>query len=69
VPGDEEPGDDEEDVDADVATGQPGHARVVQQDDADRDGAKTLDVGAEAPRAAGAHRDGGNDRDDIVCRS
>ena len=47
-PGDQEAGDDEEDVDADVAAGEEGDARVAEQDGDDRDGSQPLDVGAEA---------------------
>ena len=47
-PGDEEARDDEEDVDADIAAGEEGQARVAEEDGADRDGAHSLDIGAEA---------------------
>ena len=46
-PGDEEAGDDEEDVDADIAAGGARQARVVQDDRQHRDGAQTLDVRTE----------------------
>ena len=48
--GDNEAADDEEDVDADVAPGEVGNARVGQDDQDDRDRPKALDVGAEALR-------------------
>ena len=45
--GDEEAGDDEEDIDPDEAAGSQGHACVVQQDRPDGDGPEAFDVGAE----------------------
>ena len=51
--GDEEAGDDEEDVDADEAAGRFGQADVEEHHGDDRHGAETLDVGPEvrpAPR-------------------
>ena len=45
--GDQEAGDDEEDVDADEAAGGTGYARVVEHDGKHRDGAQPLDVRAE----------------------
>ena len=54
-PGDEEAGDDEEDVHTDVAAGDTGYARVVQDDRDHRDGAQALDVRAKShPRCAAA---------------
>ena len=47
-PGDQEPRQHEEDVDADVAAAQAGHTRVVEQDEHDGDRAESLDVGPEA---------------------
>ena len=53
--GDEEAGDDEEDVDADVAAGHGRDAAVVQHDDGDGDRPQTLDVRPEpgSPRRLG----------------
>ena len=48
-PGDDEPRDDEEDLDADVATAEPGNAGVVDEGQEDGDGAQALHVGAELP--------------------
>ena len=45
--GDEEAGDDVEDVDADEASGDGGEARVVEDHEDDRDRAQPLDVGSE----------------------
>ena len=56
--GDEEAGDDEEDVDADVAAGEERDAGVAEQDRADRDRAHALDVRPEA--ALGVTRPCGN---------
>ena len=42
------PGDDEEDVDADVAAGEERQPRVAEQDGDDRDRAQALDVGPKA---------------------
>nr|WP_242473348.1 hypothetical protein [Blastococcus sp. TML/M2B] len=61
--GDEEAREDEEDVDADEAAGQPGQARVVQDDEADGDRAQALDVGAEGVPAARRGRAGWNCRE------
>ena len=55
-PGDEETGDDVEDVDADVATRQPGDASVVGDDQEDGDGPQPLDV--RAKRRAAVRRCG-----------
>ena len=46
--GDQEAGDDEEDVDADVAAGEERDPGVAEQDGDDRDRPQPLDVGAEA---------------------
>ena len=46
--GDEEAGDDEEDVDADVAAGEEREAGVAEQDGTDRDRAQPLYVAAES---------------------
>ncbi len=40
------PGDDEEDIDADVSAGKP-ETQVAQHHDGDRDGAQPLDVRPE----------------------
>jgi hypothetical protein len=45
---DQEAGDDEEDVDPDVAAGEEGDARVTEENGADRDGAQALDIATEA---------------------
>ena len=47
---DQEPGQHEEDVDADVSAGDPGYAGVEQQHEEDGDAAQALEVGAEATR-------------------
>ena len=41
------PGDYEEDVDPDEPAPEPGDVSVIQDDDADREGAETLNVLAE----------------------
>src|SRR5699024_5547244 len=47
-PGDQEPGDNQEDVHTDEpARGDGGHTTVVEQDEDDRDRPQPLDVGAE----------------------
>ena len=46
-PGDQEPGEHEEHVDTDEATGEPGDPGVEQHDDDHGDGAQALDVGPE----------------------
>ena len=46
--GDEESGDDEEDVDADEAARGPRHARVEEHHEENHQASKAFDVGAEA---------------------
>ena len=47
--GDDEPGNDEEDIDADVATGKSRYAGVKEDDQENGDGADPLDVGSKLP--------------------
>ena len=56
---DQEPGQDEEDVDADVPAGDPGHAGMEQQHEEDGDAAQALEVRAKAARR---RRDPGSGR-------
>jgi hypothetical protein len=49
--GDKEPGDDEEDIDADEAAGDTGDASMEQDDEQDRYAAQAFDVRAEAVRS------------------
>ena len=48
-PGNDEARDDEEDVDADIATAQGGDAAVEKENEQDGDGSKTLHVRPELP--------------------
>jgi hypothetical protein len=48
-PGDDEPRDHEEHVDADESTGHPRDVGVVEDDEQDGDRPKTLYVGPKAP--------------------
>jgi hypothetical protein len=48
--GDQEPGDDEEDVDPDESAGDARHFGVEQHDGDDGDGAQAFDVGAKPLR-------------------
>jgi hypothetical protein len=54
-PGDQEAGDDEEDVDADEPPGQPGHARVREHDGQHGDRPQALDVRPETRRRPRPH--------------
>ena len=46
--GDEETGDDEEDIDADESTDEAIRPQMVEQDDPDGQGPQTLNIGAES---------------------
>ena len=60
---DQEPADQEEDVNADVAPGDPAEVGVVQDDEEDGDPAQALDVGAEpGARSRRSVRTGGGAR-------
>ena len=54
--GDDEPRDDEEHIDADVAATQAGEAAVIQHDQGDSDGPEAFDVGAEPTVPGGGPR-------------
>jgi hypothetical protein len=55
VPGDQEPGDDEEDIDADKSPGQPAGLQVVDHHEEHGQGAQGLDFGQElAPLRLGS---------------
>ena len=47
--GDDEPGNDEEDIDADIATAKARYVGVKEDDKENGDGAETLDVGTKWP--------------------
>ena len=51
--GDEEAGQDEEEVQHDEAAGRPGHAGVEEDDDDDRERAQAVELGAVPPGAGG----------------